>query len=179
MLRRLPILLVLVLLLASAALGQRIATIEDPDGYTNVRDGPGTAHNVVGKVYVGERMVVYPDKTAWWRVILPSQEFVNQNASGGRGVSAGGFIAASRVKLTNLVASNLALVNDPDGYANLRNGPGTNHDVVGRVARGEFVISLDLVHAVEWSEVVTKDGRRGFMHSSRLSPLELHLPADP
>lgn len=172
-----PIIFLLVLLLTGAALAQRVATIEDPDGYSNVRDGPGTDHYIIGKVKAGERLVVYPDKSQWWRVILPTQEFVNRNASGGRGVSANGFIAASRIKISNQVAYSLAAVHDPDGYSNLRAGPGTGHPVLRRVSDQELVISLEAVLREGWVEVITRDGHRGFLHSSRLSPLEFHLPS--
>ena len=50
------------LLSALFALGQRdyhsFAVINDPDGYTNVRSGPGSQHEVIGKVLEGEVFLV-------------------------------------------------------------------------------------------------------------------------
>ena len=45
-----------------------IATIDDPDGYTNVRSGPGLQYDIVTKVTNDETFVVVSTDGAWWRV---------------------------------------------------------------------------------------------------------------
>lgn len=46
------------------------ATVEDPDGYSNVRSGPGTSSSIIGRVNVGERFATYQQGGGWWRVRL-------------------------------------------------------------------------------------------------------------
>jgi Bacterial SH3 domain len=48
--------------------GQTMAVINDPDGYVNVRTGPGTATAIAGTIRNGEEFAVSPDGSAWWRV---------------------------------------------------------------------------------------------------------------
>jgi hypothetical protein len=48
-----------------------MAVIQDPDGYTNVRDGQNGP--VIAKLKAGERFIAIEDTSDdWWRVILPS-----------------------------------------------------------------------------------------------------------
>jgi hypothetical protein len=51
------------------------STIVDPDGYSNVRSGPGTKFSVVTKVDAGERVSFDPDESGnWVKVITPNNE---------------------------------------------------------------------------------------------------------
>jgi len=49
-------------------------TISDPDGYTNIRRGPGTKKPdgsempIVGRIVIGEVFDYFPDDSNWWRV---------------------------------------------------------------------------------------------------------------
>ena len=48
---------------------KRIAVINDPDGYTNVRSGMSTKTDIIDRLYEGEHYEVYPtSNTNWWRV---------------------------------------------------------------------------------------------------------------
>lgn len=60
------------------------ATIEDPDGYTNVRAGPSTAFAVVGRVNQGEVIGTYPQTSEWHQVRLANGRV--------------GYVAASRLR---------------------------------------------------------------------------------
>ena len=44
------------------------AVINDPDGYTKVRSGQGTQHNVIAKVFANEVFYTTPQQSDWWRV---------------------------------------------------------------------------------------------------------------
>lgn len=44
------------------------ATIEDPDGFTNIRAGKSTKTAIVGKVLEGEKFLTYSQPGQWWRV---------------------------------------------------------------------------------------------------------------
>ncbi|HEX8525968.1 TIR domain-containing protein [Allosphingosinicella sp.] len=44
------------------------ATIDDPDGYTNVRSGPTAQAPIVARVEEGEIFMTYPQPGGWWQV---------------------------------------------------------------------------------------------------------------
>jgi N-acetylmuramoyl-L-alanine amidase len=44
------------------------AVINDPDHYTNVRNGPGLEHGVVTRLIEGEVFCVTSQEGRWWRV---------------------------------------------------------------------------------------------------------------
>lgn len=60
-----------------------IATINDPDGYTNVRSGPSKKHKIIEKIYDGEIFAVIKWGN-WCKIITPTGKI--------------GFIHQSRVK---------------------------------------------------------------------------------
>jgi uncharacterized protein YgiM (DUF1202 family) len=45
-----------------------MATVDDPDGYTYIRSGPGTQYGVIGKVHKGEVFRVVSTKGNWWQI---------------------------------------------------------------------------------------------------------------
>ncbi len=47
-----------------------IATIQDPDGYTNVRAGPSTSSPIIARVEEGDTFTTYQQSDAWWIVQL-------------------------------------------------------------------------------------------------------------
>lgn len=59
-----------------------------------------------------------------------------------------------------------AVINDPDGYTNLRMGPGTDHGVITQV-RDREVFEV-LTQAGDWWQVRTEHGKVGYMHRSRV-----------
>ena len=52
----------------TTALFTRAATIDDPDGYTNVRSGPAATFPVIDRVNAGEIFTTYPQSAQWWQV---------------------------------------------------------------------------------------------------------------
>ena len=59
------------------------------------------------------------------------------------------------------------VINDPDGYTNMREGKGTNHPVVRKILEGEkFAIERK---ENDWWLVVLADGTRGWIHKSRVN----------
>jgi len=48
---------------------KRLAVINDPDGYTNVRSGMSTKTEIIDRLFEGEHYEVYPTSSSnWWRV---------------------------------------------------------------------------------------------------------------
>ena len=48
----------------------RTAVINDPDGFTNVRDTPSTSGAIVARINDGERFSTRVQQRPWWRVRL-------------------------------------------------------------------------------------------------------------
>lgn len=59
-----------------------------------------------------------------------------------------------------------ALINDPDGYTNVRSGRGTSYNILGVVYEGEVFYVLDDNN--DWYQIKTKNGIIGYMHKSRI-----------
>ncbi len=140
-----------------------VATINDPDGYTNVRNGPGKEYKVISKVYVGEYFLVlrfeYPE---WWLVQAPDGKI--------------GCMHVSRIVLPKPyeIAKYYARINDPDGYTNVRKGPGKDYKVISKVYEGEVFIVLEENSNKDWAYILTMNGTRGYMHTSRIKPVPFY-----
>lgn len=47
---------------------QELGIINDPDGYTHIREGKGTSFNVIGRITEGQQFKYFPDETNWWKI---------------------------------------------------------------------------------------------------------------
>jgi predicted pyridoxine 5'-phosphate oxidase superfamily flavin-nucleotide-binding protein len=63
-----------------------LATVADPDGYTNVRAAPSITGRILGRVLVGEAFATYDQRGDWWQVRLPG--------------GTTGYISCSRIRLS-------------------------------------------------------------------------------
>lgn len=59
-----------------------------------------------------------------------------------------------------------AVINDPDGYTNIRSGPGINFSIIARVEEGSVFYTIP--QQSDWWPVETKNSIIGYMHSSRI-----------
>jgi hypothetical protein len=75
------------------------ATVEDPDGFTNVREGPSLGDRIVGRVQVGAPFQTYRQSGDWWRVRLPD--------------GTAGWVARSRIRLPGESSSTQAVAAAP------------------------------------------------------------------
>ena len=66
-------------------------------------------------------------------------------------------------------ASPRAVIRDPDGYTNLRAGPGSDAAVKARILEGE--VFTVLASDGDWWVVKTSGGATGFVHRSRVAVL--------
>lgn len=65
-----------------------------------------------------------------------------------------------------------AVINDPDGYTNVRKGQGSGTAIVGRINDGEVFYVQKLSNNSWWPVYLQKNGTRlGYMHKSRVSIL--------
>ena len=60
-----------------------------------------------------------------------------------------------------------AVVNDPDGYTNIRSGEGTNYNILGVVYEGEVFYAIRNNNN-DWWRIKTKNGIIGYMHKNRI-----------
>lgn len=69
-----------VLLLSMASLAQaqdhgcEYGYTNDPDGYTNVRSGPGTNHPIVSRIYDDEEFEFCETSGSWWEVFYEGEQ---------------------------------------------------------------------------------------------------------
>lgn len=59
-----------------------------------------------------------------------------------------------------------AVIDDPDGFTNLRSGRGTQFQVIGQVMDGEVFFTS--IQQEPWWQVRTETGSVGYMHRSRI-----------
>jgi hypothetical protein len=57
-------------------------------------------------------------------------------------------------------------IQDKDGYTNLRSGKGTNFQIIEKINSGSEIMILD--HNGDWWQVVTKSGKKGYVHKSKI-----------
>lgn len=63
-----------------------------------------------------------------------------------------------------------AVINDPDGYTNMRSGPGAKNSIVTRVDAGDVILTRP--QSGEWWKVSLMDRTEGYMHKSRIILLQ-------
>jgi uncharacterized protein YgiM (DUF1202 family) len=74
---------------------------------------------------------------------------------------------------SNFEKAGLAEINDPDGYTNVRSGPGENYPIIGKILnKEEFYFGCDTVNA-NWLRVQKMDSMIGFMHKSKIRLVKL------
>jgi len=66
----------------------------------------------------------------------------------------------------------LAIINDPDGYTNIRKGPSSKYEIVGRIKENEIFIVDALKH--NWYHVYVGEDEtlEGFIHIAHISLLD-------
>lgn len=63
----------------------------------------------------------------------------------------------------------MAVINDPDGYTNVRKEPSTKAEITERVLDGQSFLVLSVNN--KWCHIITPTGKYGFMHASRVKSL--------
>jgi Bacterial SH3 domain len=58
-----------------------------------------------------------------------------------------------------------AVIDDPDGYTNIRSGQGTQYSIIARVNKGEVFYAIPQ-QSDDWWPVRTKDNKYGYIHRS-------------
>lgn len=60
-----------------------------------------------------------------------------------------------------------AIINDPDGYTNVREGKSVNYAIITRIYENEVFYAYPSSES-SWYPVITINGTKGFVHNSRI-----------
>ena len=116
----------------------------------NIRGGPGTGYNVVGKAVKGSKYSVL-DKSGDWYKLTSGWIYAPLTRV---------FTAAAQAPANSPTGSSAqAVVNGNE--ANIRSGPGTGYNVVSRAMQGDRLTLLD--KSSDWYKVKLPDGNTGWM----------------
>ncbi len=63
----------------------------------------------------------------------------------------------------------IAIICDPDGYTNVRSGPGKDHSIIEKIRDGEI---FAIVKWGKWCKIITPTGKNGFVHQSRVKKIK-------
>lgn len=128
--------------------------VSSSDGEANIRKGRGTGYDVVGKLYNGTSVYVSDLKDGWYQIRY--------------GEFSGYYIHKSMLsdQQPDMARTEVLYVSEPDGYANVRLGRGTDYDVVGKLPNGAAVVVTDLRDG--WYRIAMGGMEGGFIHKSTL-----------
>ena len=125
--KRIILSLVALLTVMTVSAQKYYGRVSDPDGYTNIRRGPGTNYGIVRRYYSGDYLYYTPQSNGWSKVY-----------SGVRSNTYMGYMSTSRIVKVgtnnsgNNTSDNLRygrIVDPRDNYVNVRRGPGTNYAI--------------------------------------------------
>jgi|GEM_PF-4645642 len=74
------------------------------------------------------------------------------------------------ISLTAFSQTKLGIINDPDGYTNLRNIPSNKSEIVAKIIEGEFFYFRPTQD--NWWFIKRCDGTEGYMHKSRIKEID-------
>ena len=120
------------------------------EGTLNVRSGPGTSNDIVARVKEGDKLPIVESSDGWCKVQLPG---------GGMGWVAGWLVDIKAIAQQQSPVTGEAVVYGSD--ANVRGGPGADHNVITQVSRGERMTILGKVG--EWYKVQSSQGAVGWI----------------
>ena len=137
--KRILLLMVLIVSALTVNAQQYYGKVSDPDGYTNIRKGPGTGYAIVRRYQSGNYLYYTPLSNGWSKVY-----------SGVKSNTYMGYMHTSRIVRINPNSSSdysssstsyySGYITDPvDNYVNIRKGPSTNYAIIGRLNVGTFV----------------------------------------
>ncbi|NLN05359.1 MAG: SH3 domain-containing protein [Clostridiaceae bacterium] len=111
----------------------------------NIRSGPGTGYSVIGKLQKGSYITLQNYSNGWWRI---------EYADGKEGYVSGDYI-------NEIKESKAYLVNTQSTRLNVRKGPGTNYDIIGKLNKGDYVVVLSIANG--WAKVLFDGTKQGYV----------------
>ncbi|MCI4668312.1 MAG: SH3 domain-containing protein [Bacteroidia bacterium] len=125
-------------------------------GSSTLREEKNFNSKVIGNIKGSETFVFLREHKEWYTVIKQD--------------GTQGYLPKSRIRRLCESPSGTGQINDPDGYTNLRYGPSTRSTVIRKIERGEIFFYKERNDS--WWEVITLDGRKGYMHYTRVQPVQ-------
>lgn len=152
----------LALAIVVPSMAQKPGLVKDEDGYTNLRKGPGTQYDIIDQIPDGMFVYFTPGANGWHMIYTRNEgaddfEFL-------------GFMARNKIVVPKRSGDlkKVGKVKDEDGYTNIRKGPGTKYDIVGRVKDGGFILYSGGSND-QWYKVYKQDGTfRGYMARNKI-----------
>lgn len=129
-----------------AAAAQGLVVAENPEGYLNLRGGPGTQHAVLERMRPGDRVAVLETMGKWARVRTPA---------GGTGWASLDYLDRAEPGAALHVAAGT-------DWLNLRAGPGTDRPVLRRMYPGDRLERLE--RRGDWLRIRHASGAVGWAH---------------
>lgn len=141
--------------------------IAPADGFLNLREGPGVQFKIIRKMYAGDRVQSFESSGNWRKV----------EHTGGIDPTVTGWASAKSLVTELIVGRSLIITQIPDGYLNLRAGPGTQHEIIHRLHPGDRVEMVDAEG--NWRYVELENGLRGWAFSLYMEDEEMNMEAQP
>ncbi len=154
-LRVVPLFILLNIFFFSFLLSATAATGIINTNYVNIRSGPATTYDIVGRLDEGNQVEIAGSKNDWYQI------------------KSGQLNGWVRNDLINL-QKEYSLKVTANGV-NLRSGPGTTYYVVGSVNNGDILTLLDTNG--DWYQVKTADGLTAYINGSFVQKIEKTAPA--
>jgi hypothetical protein len=112
----------------------------------------------------------------WWRGEAPADQAAGDRATAvADGAQAP--VPAAAPRPASALFTEAAVIDDPDGFTNVRAGPSASFPVVARVNRGEVFTTYP--QTGDWWQVRTADSRVGYMARSRIRVVQPSAEAMP
>jgi N-acetylmuramoyl-L-alanine amidase len=155
---------------AMGADAQRQAFVKREGGYTNIRRGPGTGYGIVRKERDGNPIFVGDNVGGWYEVYSAGGGFVGYISANKVVFGRGGQPRRPRYDRYDDGGGLISVqVAQEGGYTNLRNGPGTNYRIVGKVRDGSYVYTYPGDGTGGWQRIYNSNGGfRGWIAKSKL-----------
>ncbi len=165
--KRVVILMVLMLSALGINAQQYYGRVQDSDGYTNIRRGPGTSYAIVRTYRSGDYLYYTPQSNGWSKVYsgvksstymgyMHTSRIVRVNPNTGQTVSG----SSTSMKSGTII--------DPvDNYVNVRRGPGTKYAISSRLNVGTRIYYVPATSG--WAKVYnTNKVYLGYVALSRI-----------
>ena len=146
---------------APATAGLLQGYVKDEDGYTNVRQGPGTNYEIVTTIKDGSS-IFYTVYNSKWNIVY-------DNYGNALGYMYHNKIVTTNTRNYSTESILLGYIKDEDGYTNVRQGPGTDYSIVYQIQDGSPIYYQ--AYNAKWYKVYDNEQNfLGYMHYSKIIP---------
>ncbi len=134
---------------AAADLSSKAGQVQISTGWLNVRSSPGSG-TAVSRLQKGSYITLISRNGDWWKVEYAKGKF--------------GYCHSDYIRE---ISSSAKPISISSGYLNVRSGTGTGYQAVGKLNKGEIVLSLS--ESGGWSRILYQGNKTGYVSSRYLS----------